>query len=387
MIRVQNLCCIPSWHAETIAVSDSLTISVKRLAREFGAAKVGIADVAGLEGPPEADATHVLPTARSVLSFLVVEPEEEILSYLSKKDPRPYRHHFYENIQTLGRIGVALTDLLRRSGYEAVPLSPNGVYEPGSNVVQGLVPPFSHRYAAVAAGLGAIGWSGNVMTPEYGSRVYLSSVVTDAPLRPDSPLDDNPCDRCNICLHACPGRFMSLTESVTFRLGGREITHARKGLHARCAISCGGFTGLSRDGMWSTWSPGPYSIPDDDGELLTLLARLAREAEVRARERPDLPNFLRLSMEVPGYDQPGVLARSELDTATTCGNCAIVCFETLQKRARALKLLRHSGVVVEREDGEPAVMAPEKAREYLAAGERARAAGAVMDQAASSSSS
>ncbi len=339
-------------------IAPSLTADIKRIAIEGGAAKVGIANQENLAGPPEADTDHVLPDARTVVSFLVVEPEEAVLKYLSKEDPQPYRSHFYGNIQTLGRIGLAVAERLTQAGHRAVALSPNGVYRPGSNFVNKLIPPFSHRYAAVAAGLGRIGWSGNVMTPEYGARVYLSSVVTDAPLEADSPLDESPCDNCNICLHACPGGFMSKTESVTFTLGGREITHAKKGLHARCGISCGGFSGRGEGAKWGTLAPSEPPIPKDDNELVALFGRLAREHVQRSQEHPELPSFVRLSMEVPGYDQPGILARNEFDTAVTCGNCAIVCFETLQKRARALKLLRNSGIVVEGDGGEMKVVRP-----------------------------
>jgi epoxyqueuosine reductase len=347
-------------------MADSLAARVKDLARQMGAAKVGIAAVEALSGPPTADASRVLPGAHAVVSFLVVEPEGAVLKYLAKEDPSEYRDHFYENIQTLGRVGLAVAEALRREGFRAQAVSPNGVYESGSSLVTGLIPPFSHRYAAVAAGLGAIGWSGNVMTPEYGSRVYLSSVITDAELEPDRPLEENPCDRCNICLKACPGVFMSWTESVSFTLGGRLIAHAKKGMHARCAISCGGFTGLSRDRRWSTWAPARSAIPEDDGELLRLLAHLAAEHSRRSSENPELPNFIRGSMDVPGYDQPGVLARSRHDTLTTCGNCAIVCFETLRQRAKALKLLLHSGVVLEDGDGRVRVVPAEEARRFQA---------------------
>jgi hypothetical protein len=159
---------------------------------------------------------------------------------------------------------------------------------------------------------------------------------------------------------------MSWTESVSFTLGGRVVTHAKKGMHARCAISCGGFTGLSWDRRWSTWAPARCAIPEDDGELLRLLAHLAAEHSRRSSENPELPNFIRGSMEVPGYEQPGVLARSRHDTATTCGNCAIVCFETLRQRAKALKLLLHSGVVLEDGDGRVRVVSAEEARRFQA---------------------
>ena len=343
-------------------MESELTDELKRSALDMGVAKVGIAGVENLAGPPEADPEAVLSGARSVVSFLVVEPEDKTMDYLSKRDPGPYREHFYENIQLLGRVGLALAEALRTRGYAAEPLSPNGVYRPGSDVVRGLKPPFSHRYAAVAAGLGSIGLSGNVMTPEYGARLYLSSVITDASLKPDRPLDENPCDDCNICLHACPGEFMSLNERVTFTLGGREITHAKKGLHARCALSCGALTGLSRDGKWSTWAPGRYPIPENDQEMLRLLRDLFPDYIKRRSQRPDLPNFYRLSAPMAGYPSAGqgVLARTKFDTETTCGNCALVCFETKEKRARALRALRRSGVVIEDADGTVRVVRPEE---------------------------
>lgn len=345
-------------------MADSLSTCVKRLALEMGAAKVGIAAVEALAGPPTADASHVLPGARSVVSFLVVEPEGAVLKFLGKEDPREYREHFYENIQTLGRVGLGVAEALRREGFRADALSPNAVYEPGSNVVKGLIPPFSHRYAAFAAGLGAIGWNGNLMTPEFGCRVYLSSVITDAELEPDGPLEENPCDHCNICLKACPGVFLSWDESVSFTLAGHTITHAKRGMHARCAISCGAFTGLSVDRKWSSFVPSHYAIPEDDGDLLPLLRDLTVEQQRRSSERPELPNFLRLSQDVAGYDRPGILARSRHDTNVACGNCAIVCFETLEKRAKALKLLLHSGVVVADEEGRERVVSAEEATRY-----------------------
>ncbi len=212
-------------------------------------------------------------------------------------------------------------------------------------------------------GVGAIGMSGNVGPPEDGARIYLSSVITDAPLEPDQPLDENPCDECKTCLNSCPARFMSFDERVTFTMGGREITHIKKGIHARCAISCMGLTGLSRDGKWSTWAPAGPPIPEDDEELVKLLFDLIARYFQRRNEHPELPNFARFHSPMPGYpeDKQGILPRNKFDTqAVTCGNCAIVCLETKPKRAKALKALHSSGVVVEDEDGKIQVKRPEQ---------------------------
>jgi epoxyqueuosine reductase QueG len=80
-----------------------------------------------------------------------------------------------------------------------------------------MVPDFSHRYAAVAAGLGDLGWSGNLVTPRFGAAVYLTSVLTSAELEPDPLLEANPCDKCKLCTTVCPVEMLSprVTDSVT----------------------------------------------------------------------------------------------------------------------------------------------------------------------------
>lgn len=347
---------------------DELTECIKQIALDNGVVKVGIASRADLEGPPEADPDNILVGATHAISMAVIESEDHILGYLGKSDPAAYRAQFYENIQTIGRAGLAVADELELLGHRARAVSPNGVYAEGSSL-QHLVPPFSHRYAAHAAGIGSIALSGNVMTPEYGSRVYLGSVVADAPLVADGPLQENPCDDCQLCIQACPVGFMSETETVTFALGEREVTHAKKGSHARCFLSCGGFTGLSSDGSWSTLAPSLHEVPDDDEEAERLLNELLASRLAHLNRHPEKPNFMRLSEPLDGYEanNQGILARTAHDTHTTCGNCAIVCLETKRQRARALKRLRNSGVVVaENPDGTPVVVSADEAREYRA---------------------
>lgn len=51
-----------------------------------------------------------------------------------------------------------------------------------------------------------IGWSGKncaVITPEWGSWVYLGELVTNIPFPPDTPMTDQ-CGECTICIDACP---------------------------------------------------------------------------------------------------------------------------------------------------------------------------------------
>lgn len=347
---------------------EELTALVKQAALEAGVVRVGVAARADLEGPPEAALDPILDGATHAVSMLVVEPEDHILGYLGKTEPGPYREQFHENIQTIGRAGLAVAELLDSLGYRAQAISPNGVYARGSNLGR-LIPPFSHRYAAHAAGIGAIALSGNVMSPEFGTRIYLGSVIVDAPLLADGPLTENPCDGCTLCIQSCPTGFMSATETTTFRLGSQEITHAKKGSHARCGLCCSGFTGLSKDGTWSSLAPSLVEVPDDDEGAEALFQAMLLPRLTWLAEHPEQPNFMRLNEPMDGYElhRQGILARNAHDTHVTCGNCAIVCMETKRQRARAFKTLRNSGVVVgEHDDGTPIVLDAEAAREYRA---------------------
>ncbi len=61
----------------------------------------------------------------------------------------------------------------------------------------------SDRAVAERAG---IGWNGKncaIITPEFGSYVYLGEMITSIPFEPDTPIEDQ-CGSCTKCLEACP---------------------------------------------------------------------------------------------------------------------------------------------------------------------------------------
>ena len=61
----------------------------------------------------------------------------------------------------------------------------------------------SDRAVAERAG---IGWSGkncSIITPEFGSYVYLGEMITNIAFEPDTPIEDQ-CGSCTKCLEACP---------------------------------------------------------------------------------------------------------------------------------------------------------------------------------------
>ncbi|MFD2761666.1 tRNA epoxyqueuosine(34) reductase QueG [Lentibacillus juripiscarius] len=61
----------------------------------------------------------------------------------------------------------------------------------------------SDRAVAERAGIGFSGKNTAIITPEFGSYVYLGELITNVPFVPDTPLEDG-CGSCTKCLDACP---------------------------------------------------------------------------------------------------------------------------------------------------------------------------------------
>lgn len=61
----------------------------------------------------------------------------------------------------------------------------------------------SDRAVAERAGIGFSGKNTSIITPEFGSFVYLGELITNIPFVPDEPLEDS-CGECTKCLDACP---------------------------------------------------------------------------------------------------------------------------------------------------------------------------------------
>ncbi|MHB8066132.1 MAG: 4Fe-4S binding protein [Ruminiclostridium sp.] len=87
--------------------------------------------------------------------------------------------------------------------------------------------PFSHRHAAVAAGLGEIGLNNLMLTPEYGPRNRFVSIITRAPLVADPLISKTIClgEKCSLCVKNCYGEAFG--EVYNLNIGGHVSRLAR----------------------------------------------------------------------------------------------------------------------------------------------------------------
>lgn len=90
---------------------------------------------------------------------------------------------------------------MEKEGILAVPTRTNGSeYDEKSNRFRNII---SAKHAAQAAGLGTIGRNTLLITPEYGSMVWLSVILTELEMEPDE-LKEAICNDCNLCVEVCP---------------------------------------------------------------------------------------------------------------------------------------------------------------------------------------
>ena len=162
-----------------------------------GAALFGVADLGRLEPQHVQLSPRTLSGIDRAVCF-AYHLSDRILEDLVDRPTKLYFFHYQRVNILLDEIGLRLTELIQSLGAQAIPI-------PASQVVdwQRQSAHLSHKHAAAAAGLGWIGRNNLLVTPRYGARVRLATVLTDLPLEPDEPLPWG-CGDCYECLPACP---------------------------------------------------------------------------------------------------------------------------------------------------------------------------------------
>ena len=147
-----------------------------------------------------------------------------------------YRQHAYDVVNDrLDEMASRMASRLQRLGYAALPV-------PASKRVddERIRSFFSHKMAAHLAGLGWIGKSCLLVTPQAGPRVRWTSVLTDAPLRPTGSAMAPRCGECQACVDICPveaftGRMFDPGEPREARFDARKCNQYFDEMEKRAA--------------------------------------------------------------------------------------------------------------------------------------------------------
>jgi epoxyqueuosine reductase len=193
------------------------TQHVKTLALESGANVVGVVDVESL--PEHAERiSRLLPSTQSVMVTVSAHSLASIRSDANQIAQFDTIHTYNE----CARAAHTAARFLESEGFPALAVPafiPIDMDEPG----KGMRGEICWRRAGVRAGLGSYGENGLLVTPEFGSAIRISGLVTTAQLVPDSPLEDDVCDHCMNCVNSCPVQALSGNGKINKKLCGEHI--------------------------------------------------------------------------------------------------------------------------------------------------------------------
>ena len=157
---------------------------------------VGVADLDTLQElktqPPD-----LLDPFNRALAIAIRLPKA-IFDSINDRPTPIYASTYQTANRILDQIAFETALRLETDGFKALPI-------PASQVLdhKNWSAAISHKAVARMAGLGWQGKNLLLITSRFGSRVRLVTVLTDAPLTADQPLQ-NRCGNCTLCRDACP---------------------------------------------------------------------------------------------------------------------------------------------------------------------------------------
>jgi epoxyqueuosine reductase QueG len=180
----------------------SIDQRIKALLISGGACDVGFCRVPdGPEGLPYA-LSMVLP-----LSDAVIDEIKDAPTY-------SYFHHYRTANAYIDRLLFKAGLLLESEGWRYMPVAASqSIPDGGERTHRGR---YSHKKAAVLAGLGCVGKSALFLHRERGARVRLGTLFTDCPLPASAVPSAFSCEGCDLCVKACPAGAI---KGVTWREG------------------------------------------------------------------------------------------------------------------------------------------------------------------------
>ena len=178
---------------------------VKARARELGTDLVGIASAQTLNAfPPDPrwpqTPERISPYVKSVITIVQHIP----VGAFRCRTNTPVQYMDMLVLRKMDKIAYRLAEELERAGHPSFVVPAQETEWALKRASYGRL---STRHLGVESGLGTLGLEVNILTPEYGPRVYLTGILTELELAADAPMTEQVCigESCSRCLHSCPG--------------------------------------------------------------------------------------------------------------------------------------------------------------------------------------
>ncbi|MFX1514870.1 MAG: 4Fe-4S double cluster binding domain-containing protein [Promethearchaeota archaeon] len=188
----------------------------------LGASLAGVTELRSLQtlktSPP-----NLLEDFNYAISLAVALPKQ-VFDLITTKNPGELYAHYYRTANSLlDHITFHLSEKIVTHDYSALAIPASLSLGPDK-----LFSNASHKAFARSAGLGWIGRNLLLITPKFGPRVRLGTVLTDIPLNPSKPLDGLNCGNCTKCIEACPIHALKTTTFDLYPLNREEVFDAKK---------------------------------------------------------------------------------------------------------------------------------------------------------------
>ncbi len=182
---------------------EELKTTIYKKAQDLGAAIVKTADVESWEKEPIQDKSfwprNIWPWSKRVIVLAI----PLFLPMVNSTPSMLYQELYNTSNRIMDDMAYNLANYITMLGYRAM-FFPRDCYADIKALLKNPAAAFSHVVAAYYAGVGTFGDSHNLLTKEFGPRVRLVSVITDAPIEADGKLSEELCIHCGKCLRSCP---------------------------------------------------------------------------------------------------------------------------------------------------------------------------------------
>jgi ferredoxin len=225
---------------------DALTQRVRDSALRSGADLVGFAPISRFAGaPPELHPHTIYPQARTVIAIALRQPRGALKTAEEGTYWQAYNCDSYwflnEVLAPTVLRGIVMS--LESEGYTSVPVHnpfhPHTGRKLRDDQPAGPDGMVSLRVIGVAAGLGELGHSKLLLTPQFGPRQRVFAVFTDAELEPTPLFTGEVCDGCLHCVRQCEAGAIAQERSAKLTIDGREYSHAPLDEDACIRVHCG----------------------------------------------------------------------------------------------------------------------------------------------------
>lgn len=177
-----------------------LTEELKGLLLQSGSVLVGVGDLKGIG-----------ERRYGIGISVAVSVPKRIVRELKDAPTKEYYEMYYALNDKLNKIVSDGERFLREKGFDAYAQTTDRV-----DIDWNRSSKLPHKTVATRAGLGWIGKNGLLVTEEFGSAVRLSSLLTNAHLKCDEPVDASRCGQCSLCVKKCPAQAL---EGVLWETG------------------------------------------------------------------------------------------------------------------------------------------------------------------------